>query len=107
MEPIENESPNHLHSTLASRSRNLVGDSSKINSIDFSDDGMFLASGGYDFIVRLWPMNNAAEREIVPIQMETKHEDFIMCLVMSPTNSRVFSACRKGKVLIHDVQTSA
>ena len=87
----------------------LVGHTDTIYAIEFSDDGSFLASGGCDEIVRLWPDLKSTENEdhhIVPIEIETRHESPVFSLAISPDNNRLFSGgYEDGKIFIHNIQT--
>jgi WD repeat-containing protein 22 len=77
----------------------------QIEAIEFSNDGTMLASGGYDTILRLWPVSQALDKEIVPFQMEKRHNSIVLCLAIASDNSRLFSGGQDMKILIHDVQT--
>ena len=87
--------------------RELVGQSSHVGAMDFSQDGRFLVSGGGDKIVRLWSLKNLnpLNRNSLPIEMNTKHESVIVSLTMSPDNHRIFSGGIDKNIIIHDVST--
>jgi len=87
--------------------RDLTGHGGSITAIEFSDDGTLLASGGWDKIVRLWPISKAVHGQNVsiPVKMETKHESYVRCLAISTDNRLLFSGENLGKVFIHDVAT--
>ena len=90
--------------------KDLLGHSRYVETVEFSDDGTLLASGGLDKIVRLWPISNKAEVErghipIAPIEMETRHDSVVYSLAFAPDNRRIFSDGSDSKILIHDVET--
>ena len=87
--------------------RDLVGQSSHVGAMDFSQDGRFLVSGGGDKIVRLWSLNNLnpLNRTSLPNEMNTKHESVVISLTMSPDSRRIFSGGIDKKIIIHDVAT--
>jgi len=83
----------------------LTGHKGAIATIEFSDDGTLLASGGHDKVVRLWPMRSAAEGRLALVVMKTRHGSETYCLAISSGNSRLFSGEKEGKVFIHDIAT--
>ena len=89
----------------------LLGHSRVVNALEFSDDGTLLASGGFDKIVRLWPISRQGEAGrgrnsiIAPIEMETRHASNVNCLAFAPDNRRLFSGGTGGKIFIHAVET--
>ena len=90
------------------QSRDLPGHTEYIYTMEFSDDGKFLVSGGRDKSVRLWSLSQGAEGGDSPIkghQMRTKHDDIVCCLAISHDTSRIFSGGYDSKVLIHDAKT--
>ena len=86
------------------RCRDLTGHSRFIGTIEFSDDGELLISGGGDKTVRLWSLNQGRDGGISTV-METKHQDQVRCLALSPDNNRIFSGACDRNVFIHDTQT--
>ena len=82
--------------------KDLLGHSRYVETVEFSDDGTLLASGGLDKIVRLWPISNKAE---APIEMETSHDSVVYSLAFASDNRRLFSGGSDSKILIHDVET--
>jgi len=55
----------HLDSSLKFHFQDLTGQRGSITAIEFSYDGTLLASGSHDKAVRLWPIRNAAEGDLV------------------------------------------
>ena len=94
-----------LDPSLKFHCRELTGYEGGVIVVEFSADGTLLASGGFDKIVRLWPIGKSNEGVITPIEMETEHESFVYCLAVTPDNQRVLSGEMSGKVFIHDVTT--
>ena len=92
--------------------KNLLGHSEYVKTVEFSNDGTLLASGGYDKIVRLWPISEARrQNEAIPIasmEMKSRHNSMhssVFSLAFSPDNRRLFSGGLDGNIFIHDVQT--
>ena len=99
-----------LSSSQPLRCRDLIGhhgDKRAVNAVVFSGDGSLFASGGKDGRVLVWSTSKAIDRKWTPnpTAMETKHDSFILCLVMSPNNERVFSGGLDNKLLIHNIST--
>ena len=93
-----------MESSQLFRYQELTGHTEYIRAIEFSDDGTHLVSGGRDNTVRLWSHDEGRD-EWNSIEMETKHEDNVTCLAISPDNRRIFSGGLDKKVLIHDTTT--
>jgi len=80
-------------------------------AVEFSDDGTFLATGGYDDIVRLWRFSRKGEAGsgrnsiIAPIRMETRYESLVYGLAFAPDNRRLFTGGYDRKIFIHNVET--
>ena len=87
--------------------RELISRAGFIRAMEFSDDGSFLSTGGWDGIVRLWPLDKVAKSGENPVEIEMKkrHVQNITCLANSPDNNRLFSCGLDGRILKHDVQT--
>lgn len=90
--------------------KDLLGHKSTVHSVEFSDDGTLLASGGWDTIVRLWPISQEAvddsQNPIIPIEMKKRHKKVASSLAIAPNNSRIFSGdWSEQSVFIHDVET--
>ena len=84
------------------RSRELTGHFGAIYSMEFSDDGTFLVSGGDDKTVLVWSLDQGGW---ISTEMKAKHENEVMCLAISPDNRRIFSGGYDKKVLVHDTNT--
>ena len=78
-----------------------------INTVEFSDDGSFFASGGGDGRVLLWPTEKVIEGKSIKTttEMTTKHESFIHCIAVGPDNGRLFSGGEDDQLLIYDIKT--
>ena len=90
------------------KSRDCVGHTGSIFTMEFSGDGRFLVSGGRDKSIRLWSLSQGSVGGYSPIkghQMRTKHDDIVRCVAISSDNSRIFSGGYDSKVLIHDAKT--
>ena len=86
------------------RFQELIGHTGSLGSMEFSDDGTLLISGGGDKTVRLWSINQGRD-EWNSTEVETKHDGFVRCLAFSLDNQRIFSGGLNKKILIHDTQT--
>ena len=42
---------------------------------------------------------------VIPIDMESKHNEAALCLAIAPDNSRLYSGGLDGNILVHDIQT--
>ena len=93
-----------IESSHLFRHEGLTGHTGSINSMEFSDDGTHLISGGVDKTVRLWSINQGRD-EWNSTEVETKHDGFVRCLAFSLDNQRIFSGGLNKKILIHDTQT--
>ena len=95
--------------TVSFHCKNLLGHSEYVKTFEFSNDGKFLASGGYDKIVRLWPISEARRKNeatpIAPTEMKRRHISSVFCLAFAPDNRRLFSGGLDGQIFIHDVET--
>ena len=92
------------------RSRDLIGHGGEtVNTVEFSDDGLWFVSSGDDGLMLLWPTDNVLNDQCTPepieIEIDPKHGRYIMDLAMSPGNGRIFSCGRNKKLLIHDANT--
>ena len=93
-----------IESSHLFRHEGLTGHTGSIYSMEFSDDGTHLISGGVDKTVRLWSHNQGRD-DWDSTELETNHENIICCLAFSPDNQRIFSGGFDKKVLIHDTDT--
>ena len=82
----------------------LTGHTDSIGSIEFSENGTHLISGSDDKTVRLWSINQS-RNEWNSTEMETKHQNSVVCLAFSPDNNRIFTGGADKKVFIHDVRS--
>ena len=91
------------------QSRDLVGHTENICTLEFSGDGSFLVSGSVDKTVRLWSFSQGNEvGDVSPVfyqQMKTKHESNVNCLAVSSDNHQIFSSGKDSNVFIHDTTT--
>jgi len=72
----------------------------KINYIRFSEDGKYLASGGWDNYTILWDMESFSK-----IRTLDGHSDWIREVNISPNNKIVVSGSQDGSVKIWDLLT--
>ena len=107
--PSNKISAERLSSSQPLNCRDLIGHHGKgsIDVVEFSDDGSLFVSGGRDGRVLLWPTSKAVDEKWKPkpTEMETKQEDYIWCLSISPDNRRIFSGGFDCKLLIHNAET--
>ena len=93
-----------IESSELFRYQGLTGHTRSIYSMEFSEDGTLLVSGGVDKTVRLWSLNQY-RNEWNSAEIETKHKGSVYCLAISPDNQRIFSGGSDKKVLIHDTNS--
>ena len=93
-----------IESSQLFRYQELSGHTASIFSMEFSDDGTLLISGGGDQTVRLWSIDQDLV-EWNSTAMETKHDNSVVCLAFSPDNQRIFSGGMDKGVLIHDTRS--
>ena len=84
--------------------RELSGHTAYVLTMEFSDDGNFLISGGGDNTVLLWSLNRGNDQFHLT-SMETKHDEFVSCLAFSSDSLRIFSGGWDKKVFVHDTNT--
>ena len=84
--------------------QDLTGHTDYIYTMEFSEDGALLGTGGRDKTVRLWSLNQGLG-EWNSTEMEMKHDDGVSCLTFSPDNQRIFSGSFDKKISIHDTNT--
>jgi WD40 repeat protein len=80
--------------------RKLAGHSDAILTLDFSPDGLLLASGGRDRTIRLWMIPDGQERCLSP-----GHHGPVHAVCMLPSHSLIASAGQDGTLRIWNWQT--
>jgi WD40 repeat protein len=78
----------------------LTGHGGTITGLDFSPDGLTLASSSRDGTIRLWDVYGEAERLIL-----AGHTDRVLDVAFSPDGSRVASASWDGTIRLWDTTT--
>ncbi len=78
----------------------LTGHGGTITGLDFSPDGLTLASSSRDGTIRLWDVYGQAERLIL-----SGHTDRVLDVAFSPDGSRVASASWDGTIRLWDPAT--
>ncbi|CAF1986314.1 unnamed protein product [Rotaria magnacalcarata] len=93
-----------LYTTLNCQDGN--GHSGCVNALDFSSDGIFLASGGDDKRVVLWNMTDtlfdASYRP--PTTLTATHLSNIFSIKFDNQNRRIISAGNDEQILVHDIE---
>ncbi|KAK7103564.1 hypothetical protein V1264_018436 [Littorina saxatilis] len=74
-----------------------------VNAIEFSNDGLFITSGGDDRRVLLWNVEKALSDIGEPISMAGEHNSNIFCLAINKTNSKIYSGGNDEQVVVHDI----
>lgn len=69
------------------------------NSIAFTPDGKFLASGSYE-LIKLWDIKTGRQREII-----TNHKDYVSSVAFSQDGRILASGSRDNKINLWDVKT--
>ncbi|KAE9551572.1 hypothetical protein FO519_005216 [Halicephalobus sp. NKZ332] len=78
----------------------LPGHSEPVISVQFSPDGLHLASGSGDKTVRLWDL--ATE---LPKTVCKGHSHWVLSIAWSPNGKKLASACKNGEIYIWDANT--
>ncbi len=78
----------------------LKGHQYTVYSIDISEDGKYLVSGGWDNTVKIWDYKNAKE-----IKSYDYHKDMIRDLCFSKDNTMIASASRDNTIKITKLST--
>ncbi|MCB2194395.1 MAG: WD40 repeat domain-containing protein [Bacteroidetes bacterium] len=78
----------------------LEGHTYKINYLHFSNDGRYLASGGWDNYTILWDMENFSKLKTLK-----GHSDWVRELNITPNNKYVVSGSHDGTVNIYALNT--
>ncbi|KAG8697979.1 hypothetical protein FRC09_007521 [Ceratobasidium sp. 395] len=77
------------------------GHSDSVNSVTYSSDGAYIASGSKDKTVRIW---NAGDGQ--PVGQPLKgHEDYVRSVAYSPDGSRIASGSYDKTIRIWDAET--
>lgn len=82
---------------------NLSGHEGIIQSVAFSQDGRWLASGGEDKIVRLWDLS-ALKTGLQPIELEG-HKEGVLVVAFSPDGRRLASGSQDHTTRLWDLQS--
>ncbi|CAF0772507.1 unnamed protein product [Rotaria sordida] len=77
-----------------------------VNALDFSSDGIFLASGGDDKRVVIWNMTETLfnESNHLPTSLKATHLSNIFSIKFDNQNRRIISAGNDEQILIHDIE---
>lgn len=78
-----------------------------VNALTFSQDGLFMCSGGDDKRLLVWDVSKTLHStHYRPHIMQGRHESNVFCLDFDfVTSSRLFSGGNDERVLVHDVLT--
>ncbi|CAF1285891.1 unnamed protein product [Adineta steineri] len=82
------------------------GHSGCVNALDFSSDGLFLASGGDDKRVLIWNMGETLfnQTNYSPIVLNATHLSNIFSIKFDNQNKRIISAGNDEQILVHDIE---
>ncbi|UJR34147.1 hypothetical protein I4U23_021554 [Adineta vaga] len=82
------------------------GHSGCVNALDFSSDGLFLATGGDDKRVLIWNMSEVLFNETnrCPIALNATHLSNIFSIKFDNQNRRIISAGNDEQILVHDIE---
>ena len=72
-------------------------------SVDFSKDGKWLVSGGFDNNVIVWALNGAAAPTV--LRTLSGHTDWVRCVKLSPDGLKIASASDDGTAAIWDAES--
>ncbi|CAF1210063.1 unnamed protein product [Adineta ricciae] len=86
--------------------QNGKGHSGCVNALDFSSDGLFLATGGDDKRVLIWNMSETVFNETnrIPIVLSATHLSNIFSIKFDNQNKRIISAGNDEQILVHDIE---
>ncbi|KAK7488349.1 hypothetical protein BaRGS_00020323 [Batillaria attramentaria] len=74
-----------------------------VNAIEFSNDGLFIVSGGDDRRVLMWNVEKALSDIGEPCAMKGEHNSNIFCLAINSSNSKMYSGGNDEQVVVHDI----
>lgn len=86
--------------------KDLKGHYGCVNAIEFSQgSGEFIASGGDDRRVLVWPVEKMLSDVGTPVVMSGEHNSNIFCIAFDSDNTTLFSAGNDEQVVVHDLNT--
>jgi WD40 repeat protein len=78
----------------------LTGHKDPVATVAYSPDGKHLASGGWDWNVKIWDVATGK-----PLHTLTGHQDSISTVAYSPDGKHLASASEDETIRFHDVAT--
>lgn len=73
---------------------------SPMDTVAFSSDGRFIATGGRDNLIRVWDTNSGEE-----LMRTEGHADWVTSLAFSPDSRQIISGSRDDSVRVFDAQS--
>ena len=85
---------------------NTMPHSNKINRIEVSPDGKFIASGGRDRQIKIWALEKASRKSTSPYRVLKGHVSAIDDICFSPNSKQIVTCAKDMTVKVWDLETS-
>ena len=93
-----------ISNKTASKSQELSAEAAKIRSVDISEDGHRVLTGGEDFTTKLWEVKpegtRSNEAATIPVMNLTPHTRSVTTVIFSKAGNDVLTAGEDGRIIV-------